>query len=212
MGEYATLNGAEIKIGTCEDMFYLRADQAHLVRPVQGSLDPRNPKIQTEIRFRFPWPDEDDVQPGEFRPFGRSLCVPGIQIPAGVEHDTVQFSAEVGYLVSLPCPEGAGMPAGLTIRRNGFAGAFHLVQQAYRKGVLALIGRCGGCGVCFNLPTWGDAEPVVVAIRAEADRITHTAGEGGSASVSFLHTVADRITAGYKEPRSESRKPKRITV
>ena len=31
MGEYARFRGAEIKIGTCESMYYLRADQRHLI-------------------------------------------------------------------------------------------------------------------------------------------------------------------------------------
>jgi hypothetical protein len=36
------------------------------------------------------------------------------------------------------------------VHRNGFAGAFQIVQQAYRHGVLALIGQCGGCGARFG--------------------------------------------------------------
>jgi hypothetical protein len=58
MGEYARYNGSDIKIGTCEDMYYLRADQAHLVTaPVDGMLDPI--KYAAQIRFRFPFPEED---------------------------------------------------------------------------------------------------------------------------------------------------------
>ncbi|MBA3354975.1 MAG: hypothetical protein H0U18_03355 [Pyrinomonadaceae bacterium] len=29
MGEYATFKGLSVKIGTCENMYYLRADQAN---------------------------------------------------------------------------------------------------------------------------------------------------------------------------------------
>jgi hypothetical protein len=31
VGEYATFRGSSIKIGTCESMYYLRADQRHEV-------------------------------------------------------------------------------------------------------------------------------------------------------------------------------------
>lgn len=54
MGEYATFRGQSVKIGTCEDMYYLRADQAHLVKPTRGSCDPRAADVQRAIRFRFP--------------------------------------------------------------------------------------------------------------------------------------------------------------
>ncbi len=36
MGEYAIYRGERIKIGTCEDMYYLRPDQVHLVKRVSG--------------------------------------------------------------------------------------------------------------------------------------------------------------------------------
>ena len=50
MGEYAKYQGEEIKIGTCEDLYYLRADQAFKVEGIDNSLDPRDPKIAKECR------------------------------------------------------------------------------------------------------------------------------------------------------------------
>jgi hypothetical protein len=205
MGEYARYRRQSVKIGTCEDMYYLRADQVNLVTPELGSCDPRRPDVQRVIRFRFPWPDEDGVAPGAFDPYDRSAGLHGVTLPAGLEHHLVQFVARAGYNVCLPCPESlpslvlplagnlaARWPA-LSIHRNGFAGAFQLVQQAYRAGVLAVIGKCGGCGARFNLPTLADAEPVIVACRAEGDRREQQdAGMG-----KWWHTVADRIAAGY---------------
>ena len=62
MGEYAKYNGQQIKIGTCESMYYLRADQAHLVQAMSGNV---NPITDCEsIRFRFPFPEEDGCKPG----------------------------------------------------------------------------------------------------------------------------------------------------
>ena len=194
MGEYAMYKGERIKIGTCEDMYYLRADQAPKVRKVSGSLDPNAREEQEIIRFRFPWPDEDQVEPGAFESFDRAVGLSGdIPFPEGLEHHSVQFWAQgPGYLVSLPCPEGPAASHGLHVHRNGFGGRVKIVQQAYRVGVLAVICECGGCGARFNLPTWAGAEPVIVACRAEADK-----AERQGNSRAWWDTIADRIAAGY---------------
>lgn len=130
MGEYmkSKISGERVKVGTCEDLLYLRADQVGDVEP-DGDAD-----VLANLeayRFRFPWPDEDGVEPGNFdNPF-RSFTVWGIQPPAEIEHGTVQFKADNGYLVSLPCPEDQRETAhavafaalGIKIHRNGFGGA-----------------------------------------------------------------------------------------
>jgi len=208
MGEYAKFHGERIKIGTCEEMYYLREDQAHLVEAQSGNVDPFSPEDQQVIRFRFPWPDEDTEAPGAFEAaFDRSVHVPGAVPPKDFAHHSIQFASThpTGYLLNLPCPESRDAdwlrvvkpegPVPATIHRDGFAGAFHICQQGWRGGVLALIGKCGGCGAKFNLPTWEAAEPVVVALRAEGDRREQRDGTGQGA---FWHTIADRITAGYR--------------
>jgi hypothetical protein len=205
MGEYALYNGKRIKIGTCEDMYYLRADQTRQVYAQQGNVNPSSSRDQKEIRFRFPWPDEDHIQPGAFENFGRAVAVYGVELPESIEHDNVQFSAQAGYLISLPCPEGPEALKNLTVHRNGFAGNFKIRQQAYRNGNLALIGSCGGCGAPFNLPTWKDAEPVVVACRAEADKALRiwisSTEQGDKPRAKWWDAIADRIAAGYPEAK-----------
>jgi len=195
MGEYAKFADREIKIGTCEDMFYLRADQAAQVQPMPGSLNPSDPEVQQHIRFRFPWPDEDGTEPGAFDRYSRSVGLYGVTMPQGVDHYSVQFTAPVGYLVSLPCPEGPHGSHGLAVHRNGFQGPVKIVQQAYRNGNLAVVCECGGCGAAYNLPTFEDAEPIIVACRAEADRHDR---HDDAAHKAWWHAVADRIAAGYK--------------
>jgi|ERR1700722_4953019 len=73
MGEYAGFRGDQVKIGTCEQMYYLRADQAHLVRALPGNVDPL--KDAEHLRFRFPFPDEDHIQPGAFGDFDRTVVL-----------------------------------------------------------------------------------------------------------------------------------------
>lgn len=204
MGEYADLNGERIKIGTCENMYYLRADQRFQVRSLPGNVDPV--KDAHEIRFRFPFPDEDHMAPGSFDPYNRRLAAPGIPVVTSFDHYSVQF-AHGGYLVSLPCPvlvttgfvehkrpeEQAGEPivrAAYRIHRNGVVDGVAFGQQRlHDDGVTwMLIGECPGCGVAWAYDTWEGVEPVVVACRREADR------------VHFWSAVADRIAAGYHRP------------
>ena len=203
MGEYAECGGRRVKIGTCEEMYYLRYDQREQVQHLHGNVDPV--RDAHELRFRFPWPDEDGIAPGgKFHENGyeRSVWVPGLIVPDTLkgEHYNIQFTARQGYLISLPCPEGWGrdtvIVAGESARiaRNGFRGAVRLCEQRPDKaGVLGVILECGGCGLKWRCSDWTDAEPVVVALRAEADnRNRAQAGDDH-----WWHTVADRVAAGY---------------
>ena len=205
MGEYASYGRGRVKIGTCEDMYYLRADQAHLVAGESGSVDPSRVDDRAVIRFRFPWPDEDGIAPGAFEDYGRALWLHGVELP-GVEfeHDQVQFTAAPGYLVSLPCPEsdeGRVFSELFPVHRNGFRGNIGVCQQAYRAGVLAVICRCA-CGAVFNLPTLELAAPIVAGFRenAERDRRDARLRDGGEAETAgkFFDAIADRIEAGYR--------------
>jgi hypothetical protein len=211
MGEYALYKGQQIKIGTCETMYYLRADQAHLVTPLPGNVDPI--KDADEIRFRFPFPDEDHIEPGQFEPFTKRR-IWGLRPPAeGIEHYKVQFRSDPGYLVMLPCPEGPeatqedngwSMTNGLRIGRNGFKGAVHLAYQRLWEGKLVAVCECGGCGALYRLETIEDVEPLIVSLRSEADeqvRVAERHGTPGNADVARkIHELADRVWAGYTEP------------
>lgn len=197
MGEYATYLGDHIKIGTCEEMLYLRAGQAGMVRPVAGSVDPCRDAAM--LRFRFPWPDEDHIPPGGFDDPLRVLEVWRLnRHPVAFDHGTVQFGASVGYAVDLPCPESP-TPAthGLTVNRRigGLPTPVHLVGQRVWNGRLVAVCRCGGCRVPYRLEGLADAAVVVEAIRAMADRRGVGDEEGG-----LLHGVADRIELGYVAP------------
>ena len=194
MGEYAKRksDGVEVKIGTCEDMYYLRADQAAMVAPLTGSVDPAG-RDRHGLRFRFPWPDEDGTPPGEFQEYGRTVPV-DVRVPSGVEHRRVPFTASAGYLMSIPCPEGSMWRDnfhGAPIHRNGFRGSVLLVQQKLlRDGRLVPVCGCGGCGALFRVEEPTEIEALAAALRSEGDRRR----ESGTAD--FWHTVADRVLEG----------------
>ena len=60
MGEYAIRKSdrQSIKIGTCEDMYYLRFEDQDKVTPESGS--------DFGYRWRIPFPSEDNILPGDY--------------------------------------------------------------------------------------------------------------------------------------------------
>jgi len=191
MGEYAMHQGEEIRIGRTEDLCYLRAEQWPLVTPLIGDCDIATYLAQS--LFRFPWPDEDHVEPGAFRDYDRSLAIPGIKPPASIKdnHRSVQFRANGGYLCSLPCPEAVELE-GANYAHNGYPGAVHLCSQRWWKGMLVGVLRCNGCKLAWRLEKVAEAEKVAVALRSEADNT-----KGQDSRRDSLHAVADRLLAGY---------------
>lgn len=210
MGEYANVDGERVKIGTCEDMYYMRADQ---MDRVSGGDWPHIQRSLNVVRFRFPFPDEDGAAPGSFGDYSRGFSIPGYTLPAtlsGDQHHTVQFTATPGYVLSIPCPEQFGQPGmtvnlpnGLSVGRNGFNGGPKIVQQAFRDGVLVTLLRCGACGAVHRLDTIEDARPVIEALRAEAVRQEPSMGPWkdrypvGSMGRKMLEGIAQRIEDGY---------------
>lgn len=201
MGEYAYTegrNGTRIKIGTCEDMYYLRADQAAKVIPDVHSVHP----MTEGLRYRFPFPDEDHLAPGEFEDPFRAIAV-NVEDVSGFDYDhgKVQFQNPAGLLVSLPCPESNQRIEGVTIARNGYAGNIRIVQQKRAGDQFWLVCSCGSCGSKFRLETLAAAQPIIDAVRAKA--ATYTGYHQDDSREQWWRTIADRIAAGYRDIRAE---------
>lgn len=205
MGEYARFSGREIKIGTWEDMYYLRFSQRGLISPLAGNVDPACDEALS-LRFRFPWPDEDAIEPGGFEDFRRSVTVWGAAMPKGVSHYSVQFVAQAGYLCSLPCPESEG-PHPVGVHRNGFAGAVRLTQQKLlADGRLVPVCTCGGCGASWRLEDSDEIQALAQSFLDEGqsrrkDSWVERGGEKVFVGHEFWHKIANRILAGAGMPR-----------
>jgi hypothetical protein len=196
MSEEALYHGEKIKIGTCEDMYYLRADQAHLVTAMLKNYDPV--RDAEKIRFRFPFPQEDNIPPGGFSDPFYGLGVYGVEVPDDVEHGMIQFRADKGLLVSLPCPYSPeGKAAPYHVAFNGFGGPVKIVQQRLFRGQLVLVCQCGCCGRAYRYPVLADAESLVNALIAKAQDEPLA---GGIGSASYYLEVARRIIDGYLKP------------
>lgn len=201
MGEMARFKGEEVKIGTCEDMYYLRADQRELVKALPHNVDPVNDA--DVLRFRFPFPDEDKIEPGAFENSFRSVVIPGATPPEGVEHDSMQFRHDKGYLISLPCPEAGESPVyGMhKVHRNGFAGAVKLCQQRFFNGFWVPVFECGGCGAKWRIETLEECQPIIKALRDEAE--TARCRPTGLQTANWYDAIADRIVSGFAKPEGK---------
>jgi hypothetical protein len=191
MAEFATYNDRRIQIGTCENLYGLRADQAHLVSPaIDGHAIP--------WRFRFQFPDEDEIEPGAFADANRSVAVVGLAPPAALaaQHNKVRFTAEQGYDATLPCPESGPPPAGVRVARHGSGTAVHLWQQTWRNGALATVLRCNACAVTWTLETVNDAQALIQAMAALAEAERDLRPEWWAKALS-------RVRDGYLNPRRE---------
>jgi hypothetical protein len=122
MGEYAVRisDNQEVKIGTCEDMFYLRFSDRNLVRRLSGNIDVNVDAEAAQCRFRLPFPDEDGLKPGEYDNFNRFQELYNHNneryTVAHPETGVIQVHHKSGILINLPCYHGEKLPE---IKSNG---------------------------------------------------------------------------------------------
>jgi hypothetical protein len=119
MGEYAIRNsdGVEIKIGTCECMYYLRYEDRGKITHKPGNVDPAN---ERGLFFRPPFPDENEIMPGEYDDYNRTERLyksngDGQSEPLtfdGLKPGTIQLSHKCGLLLNVKCYHGAKLPEG----------------------------------------------------------------------------------------------------
>ncbi|MFH1739627.1 MAG: hypothetical protein ABIH23_11515 [bacterium] len=161
MGEYAHRNrdGASIKIGTCEDMYYLRLEDREAVTPDKGS--------SFGLRWRLPFPDEDNILPGEYDDYNRGESMGHYQ-PQGEllecaisEPGIVQAKTPHGLLVNIKCYHGLKLPANsddATFFWNGKGNFPELASIREDKGEYWPVVRCAECGHQWR-GTWESVLP-----------------------------------------------------
>lgn len=153
MGEYAKRfhDGEVVKIGTCDEMFYCRYDQA-------GSVDYKD--MCNDLYWRIPVPQEDGTLPGDY---DQPLLADGI-IPyelalknfsediANVLMSSVGrlpvYIKELGMQGTIPCYHGYKVPEaeGFKFGFNGKRDAIYLNALCNKKDDLVLCIKCNACG------------------------------------------------------------------
>lgn len=181
MGEYATRksDGEHVKIGTCESMYYMRADQLDDI--TDPSFPIASPDVLTSTLFRFPFPDEDGTRVGGFDPYNRSAAVPeGWTLPADCEgHGGIQLASTTttGWLAYLPCPQGPDAIDGVNLRRNGGQRYGVRMTKPQAGGTSRVVVECSPCGRLWSL-TRADALALAAAYLDEGDRRSRWDGNG----------------------------------
>lgn len=170
MGEYAKRksDGTDIKIGTCEDMFYIRFEDRDKVTALPNSIDLGSAKQVDGLRFRIPFPDEDHLRPGEYDEFNRGLRLYR-QCGVGRSSYTEDWKDEStledigtmqlhhqpsGLLLNVPCYHGLKLPDVVEPMRAFWNGKGHAFELSSIKAVLVDGGwlktvpvvRCRFCG------------------------------------------------------------------
>lgn len=189
MGEFATIDGNRVKIGTCESMYYATFDayaSAYLAGRVSQTDVPLKMACSGVVRFRFPFPDEDGAAIGSHDDFDRGYTFPVFGdselAKYGEDHRKITHRIEaqgtLGYwhVLSHPCPAPTC--------GQGDVVPLQVVQQKACEDALWTVVRCGWCGAMWRLT------PEAGAWAADAIRSAGSSELGQS--------IADRIEAGYK--------------
>lgn len=184
MGEYAKRinDGVEIKIGTCERMYYLRYEDRNRVKRLPNSLDPAT---CAGLFWRLPFPDEDAILPGEYRPHDRGLRL--FRIIENPDHAQICYrSAQAdfmpedmseaepgimqlrhehsGVMINVPCYHGAKLPEpppGGQVFWNGRGYALELTSiKNLNDGKVKPVVSCRFCGTMWSF-NWPDILPYI---------------------------------------------------
>ena len=186
MGEFATRisDGQEVKIGTCESMYYLRFEDRFKVRALSNNVDPV--KDAGELKFRVPFPDEDQIEPGgEYKDYRRGYRLYrqvseqyGNRIEKHCEDfsdpslcedpGTMQLHNDSGLLLNVKCYHGEKLPAASDDVKpfwNGKSWFLELNQLrpvAQADGSLAVfpVVHCRFCDKAWRY-TWADLWPYI---------------------------------------------------
>lgn len=115
MGEYASIDGHEVKLGTCESMYYVRRDEVALwaasgrFKELPGNAGAED-YLRAPLHWRFPFPHEDGQKPGDAG-FENRRYTDCVTLDAGglvLDHSRVAVRVPVsgGWEtgVSIPCP------------------------------------------------------------------------------------------------------------
>lgn len=184
MGEYARRkrDGAQIKIGTCESMYYARYEQ---LGDFSYSYSTDN------LLWRIPTPDEDGIEVGDFN---YELIPNNGIIPNMLAIDTTKISKEdcedmqkvgtmqltnedMGLLVNVRCPHGLPLKDKddnwgvqrkdddflVSYGHNGLKNPLYLAFLKNTSNELRVGIRCRCCGSMWAL-SFKDVEPMVKSL------------------------------------------------
>jgi hypothetical protein len=150
-------------------MYYLTYEKRGLVIPLPGNV---NPATDINLFWRLPFPDEDNVGPGQYEEHNRGLYLGKRDEKGYLEHftdpetvedpGTIQLKhQESGLLVNVTCYHGEKLPEASPGFKPFWNGKGHSFELAFvkntEKGVFPIV-RCRHCGKMWRY-TWGEILP-----------------------------------------------------
>lgn len=177
MGEYIKYRNREVKIGTCENLYYvsyqkyIEALSAGLLAKLDGNSYPKTyTDLSQEFRFRFPFPDEDKLKFGDIiEPYNRG-------IPITIDDRLVYGQLAVqGKVIQIEIVQQKPIK-----------------RQSDGKFCLALVFNIPGTGNRYSISEDKDLRPIV----AEMIR-NNIINEPDPQKKAYFRAVAVRIFKGY---------------
>jgi hypothetical protein len=205
----------EIKIGTCDNMYYLRYEDRNNVTPLSGNVNPAKDK---GLRFRLPFPDEDHVAIGEYEDHTRGYRLSkqtvikgeyseytawvGFEFPdsEAVQPGIIQLSHTSGLLINVPCHHGKKLPdvAGGEIKAFWNGKDNHQIELKFVKacedGVMRPVIGCKYCREMW-LVDWADIRDYVQAEML--DRLDAIFGVPTTTTATINDVLAKMIEADF---------------
>jgi len=204
MGEYVKYHSEQIKIGTCEDLYYARyqdfVDNLPHFSYMDGNLQPsKYLKEEHGWRYRFPFPKEDGLGIGRYKDYdaGFHFCVP-LEWSFQIEHQDVCASIKCkdgGYNVNnyIKCPNSKEWVKTCSNRYND--APFEVIRQKQVEGNLWTVIRCSYCESAVRLDR-KDAASLCRYIRGY-----HRPYGLEDSRYLYAREVIKRIIAGYNKTR-----------
>lgn len=174
MGEYARrkIDGQEVKIGTCNRMYYCRYDQINKIN---------YPYNSDNLIWRIPNPDEDGTLPGDYK---YSLLREGVIVPWKLKLDTSKLKREdaailkqtgtiqlsdkrMGLLVNMKCPHGLPLEqegnTQCSLAYNGHQNTLYVCGLKNTPKELTVVFTCASCESIWST-SFNDIEPLIESI------------------------------------------------
>lgn len=165
MGEYAKriADGEEIKIGTCESMYYIRHEDRFKAEEIRNSL---NPQTEKNLFWRIPLFSEDGIEPGDYDNYDvkdskdsrYELRLIEDERFLKLQNDNRTSQARIdesGLVMNVKCYHGLKLNESnddVKFFFNGKTFPLHLNSLKNAKNELRICIRCYGCGQLWSFP------------------------------------------------------------
>jgi hypothetical protein len=138
-------------------MYYLRYSDKNKVRALPGNVDTMDEKTIKELRWRLPFPDEDMIQPGDYKEYNRgaALCYEFTNPDTMNDPGILQLHSKTGLLVNIACYHGEKKPTDtkeVQFHWNGKSPFYNLTALKFIDGVVYGIYSCTECCHAWRKP------------------------------------------------------------